>query len=382
MSEGDRRRRIFLSPPHLSGRELDYIREALESNYIAPVGPQLEAFEEEFCETVGVSHALALSSGTSGLHLAMRYLGVGHGDLVFCSTLTFVGSVNPVLYLGAVPVFIDSEEISWNMDPGLLEEALEDAWRRGALPKAVVVVHIYGQAADMNAIKDVCSRYEVPLIEDAAEALGTHYNGVHVGTFGDAAIFSFNGNKIITTSGGGMLVSGDADLVDKCRFWATQARDPAPHYEHSEMGYNYRMSNILAAIGRAQLAVLEERIAGKRDIFRFYREALSDLPGLEFMPEAPWGGHTRWLTVALIDSAAGAVNRDDVLRALERANIEARPVWKPMHLQPLFRHCKVFGGAISERIFQDGICLPSGTAMEEDTLTMIADVIRSCWDGR
>ncbi len=368
--------RIYLSPPHMSGLEQQFVQEAFESGWIAPLGPQVEAFEQEFAEKVGAKYALALSAGTAAIHLALIHLGVGPGDEVVVSTLTFAASANPVVYLGARPVFVDSERTSWNMDPNLLEDLLRRKARLGKLPKAVVVVHLYGQAANLDAILDICNRYGVPLIEDAAEALGATYKGRSPGTFGLAGIFSFNGNKIITTSGGGMLVSNDAKLIAHARKLATQAREPAPHYEHKEIGYNYRLSNILAAIGRGQLRVLDERVRRKREIFKHYRRALDDLPGLEFMPEAPWGRANRWLTVITIDPHQFGATREDVRLALEAENIEARPVWKPMHLQPVYRDCEVVGGAVAADLFDKGLCLPSGTTLTEAEIASIAQKIK------
>jgi len=347
----------------MSGRELDYVREAFESNYIAPLGPQVDAFEKEFAEKVGTKYALALSSGTSAIHLSLIDLGVGPGDEVMVSTLTFAASANPVVYQGAKPVFIDSELESWNMDPELLAEALEQKARKGKLPKAVIVVHLYGQCANMEPIMELCNKYNVPLIEDAAEALGASYKGQLAGTMGHAGIFSFNGNKIITTSGGGMLVSNNKDLIEHARKLASQARDDAPHYEHSEIGYNYRMSNVLAAIGRAQLQVLDYRVDQKRQIFHYYYNELSKLSGINFMPEAGWGKHNRWLTVITIDPEKFGATREEVRVALESENIESRPLWKPMHLQPIFKDCEVFNRGVSEELFDKGLCLPSGTAM-------------------
>lgn len=357
---------------------MDYIREAFETNWIAPLGPHVDAFEREFAELVNCKGALAVSSGTAAIHLALRVTGVGPGDEVWVSTLTFVGSVNPVLYQGATPVFVDSETRSWNMDPDLFVAALEERAKKGRLPKAVILVHLFGQSADIDPIAEACQRYGVVLIEDAAEALGATYKGKAPGTIGVMGIYSFNGNKIITTSGGGMLVSNDERLIAYARKLATQAREPAPHYEHAEVGYNYRMSNVLAAIGRAQLKVLEERVAARRRNFEYYYKHLSDLPGVEFMPEAPWGRHTRWLTALTIDPEAFGATREDVRLALEAANIESRPVWKPMHLQPVFRHYEVIGGAVAERLFRDGLCLPSGSQLTEAELARVVEVVRSC----
>ena len=373
---GDRPPRIFLSTPHLGGEERRFVDEAFASNWIAPLGPQVDAFEREVAELVGASCAVALSSGTAALHLALILAGVVPGDEVLVSTLTFSASVNPIRYLGGEPVFIDSELRSWNMDPALLEARLETAARAGRLPRAVVLVHLYGQSADVGPILAACERYDVPLVEDAAEALGSTYHGRACGSFGRIGIFSFNGNKIITTSGGGMLVCEDPELAVHARKLATQARDPAPHYQHSEIGYNYRLSNVLAGIGRGQLRVLEERVAARRRNFDFYVAALGDLPGLRFMPDAGWGRHTRWLTTLTIDPAAFGATREEVREALEARNIEARPVWKPMHLQPVFSHHERVGGAVSEQLFRDGLCLPSGSSLATGDLERVAEAVR------
>jgi dTDP-4-amino-4,6-dideoxygalactose transaminase len=371
--------RIYLSPPHMSGREQDYIAAAFASNWIAPLGPHVDAFEQEFAQVVGASNALALSSGTAALHLALRLTGVGPGDEVLVSTLTFSASVNPIIYEGGRPTFIDSETDSWNMDPDLLAGTLKKRAKQGRLPKAVVVVHIYGQSADLDPILQICGEYGVPVIEDAAEALGASYKGRHPGALGKAGIFSFNGNKIITTSGGGMLVSEDEALIAHARKLATQARDPAPHYQHSEIGYNYRLSNILAAVGRAQLEVLEERVAARRRNFDFYQEVLGHWPGFTFMPEAPWGRHNRWLTVLLIDPQLAGVDREAIRLVLEAENIEARPVWKPMHLQPVFADYDVVGGAVAEKLFDQGLCLPSGSNLSRADLERVAQTIHTLW---
>jgi len=376
MKTGKTHGRIFLSPPHMGDLEQKYVGEAFASNWIAPLGPHVEAFQREFAATVGVSHALATISGTAALHLALQLVGVGTGDDVFVSTLTFAASVNPVRYLGATPVLVDSERDSWNMDPHLLAQELQERAKIGKLPKAVVVVHLYGQSADMDPILESCRTYEVPLIEDAAEALGATYKGRPVGTLGRAGIFSFNGNKIITTSGGGMLVSEDRRLVTHAFKLATQARDPAPYYEHSQVGYNYRMSNVLAGIGRGQLRVLSERVAARRRNFEFYAAALGDVPGIEFMPEAPWGTHTRWLTTAVITPAEFGIDRDELRQRLDAANIEARPVWKPMHLQPVYRGCTALGGSVAEDLFHRGLCFPSGSNMTADDLERVVSVVR------
>lgn len=375
--------RLYLSPPHMSGLEQQLVAEVFASNWIAPLGPQVDAFEAEFAATVGSPYALALSSGTAALHLALQLVGVGAGDEVFVSTLTFVASANAVVYLGGRPTFVDSDLVSWNMDPVLLAEALYQRRRQGRLPKAVVLVHLYGQSADIDPILAACQEHGVPLVEDAAEALGATYKGRAPGVFGQAGIYSFNGNKIITTSGGGMLVSSNRDLVEHARKLAQQARDPAPHYEHSEIGYNYRLSNVLAAIGRGQLQVLPERVRRKREIFATYQQLLGDLPGISFMPEALWGQATRWLTVITVDPAEFGATREDIRLALEAENIEARPVWKPMHLQPVFRSCEVVGGAVAEALFRDGLCLPSGTAMTDSDLQRVCEIVRKTYgNGR
>jgi len=376
MKSGKKHSRIFLSPPHMGDLEQKYIAEAFASNWIAPLGPHVESFQREFAATVGVSHALATISGTAALHLALQLVGVGQGDEVFVSTLTFAASVNPIRYLGGTPVLVDSERESWNMDPHLLAQALQERAKTGKLPKAVVVVHLYGQSADMDPILEACGKYRVPLIEDAAEALGATYKGRPVGTLGRAGVFSFNGNKIITTSGGGMLVSEDRRLVTHAFKLATQARDPAPYYEHSQVGYNYRMSNVLAGIGRGQLRMLSERVAARRRNFEFYTSALRDVPGIEFMPEAPWGSHTRWLTTAVITPTEFGIDRDELRQRLDAANIEARPVWKPMHLQPIYRECTSLGGSVAEDLFRRGLCLPSGSNMTADDLERVVTVVR------
>jgi dTDP-4-amino-4,6-dideoxygalactose transaminase len=369
--------RLYLSPPHIGADELTLVQDAFASNWIAPLGPHVDAFEREFCEVTGARHAAALSSGTAALHLAMILAGVERGDEVLCSTLTFSASANPIVYVGARPVFVDSDHATWNMDPALLAAELDAAARRGKAPRAVVLVHLYGQSADIDPIHAACERHGVTLIEDAAESLGATYKGSHPGTRGRLGIYSFNGNKIITTSGGGMLVSDNRDLVDRARFLATQARDPAPHYEHSHIGYNYRLSNVLAAIGRGQLRVLADRVRQRRKNFEMYREALGELPGISLMPEAAYGKSTRWLTVILIDPSEFGADREAVRKQLEAANIEARPVWKPMHLQPVFRECRRVGGAVAEGFFERGLCLPSGSAMSPSDVARVVETLRA-----
>lgn len=368
--------RIYLSPPHIGEMELELVKDAFASNWVAPLGPHVDAFEKEFAALIGVRHAAALSSGTAALHLALRLLQLEPGDEVICSSLTFVASANPIVYEGGRPVFIDADPATWNLDPDLLAEELKWSAARGRRPRAVIVVDLYGQSADYDRIERISAEYQIPIIEDAAESLGATYKGRMTGTFGRLAAFSFNGNKIITTSGGGMLVSDDAALIERARFLATQARDPAPHYQHSTIGYNYRMSNILAAIGRGQLKVLADRIRARRRNFEYYRRALGDLPGIAFMPEAPYGRATRWLTCLTVDPSAFGATRDDIRLALEAANIEARPVWKPLHLQPVFAQCRTRGGRVAEAIFEHGLCLPSGSSLTESDLERIVAIIR------
>jgi dTDP-4-amino-4,6-dideoxygalactose transaminase len=370
--------RLFLSPPHMSGRELALIEEAFRSNYIAPLGPMVDAFEREFAAYAGIPHAVALASGTAAVHLALQLAGVGPGDEVICATLTFIGGIAPIIYLGARPVFLDVDPATWTLDVGLLSDELARANGRGRLPAAVLPTDLYGQSCDLDAISAVCARYDVPVVADSAEALGARYKGRSVGAGARAAAFSFNGNKIITTSGGGMLASDDLNLVDRARFLSQQARDPAPHYQHSTIGYNYRMSNVLAAVGRAQLEVLDHRVQRRREIFERYQTCLEGPPGVEFMPEAPYGRSNRWLTVVEIDPDAFGCDREAVRLALDAENIEARPVWKPMHLQPVFAAATRSGGAVSERLFARGLCLPSGTQMTDDDVARVADIVRAC----
>jgi len=464
------KKRIFLSPPHMGGDELVFIREAFESNYIAPLGPQVDAFEREFAEYTGFRHCVALASGTAAMHLALRHLGVGPGDEIIASTLTFIGSITPVVFEGADLVFVDCDRSSWNMDVGLLAQELAVCAKGRKLPKVVVPTDLYGQCCDLPRIVEVSERYGVPVICDSAESLGGRYlaqrrkdakkgdhefhesyelegaekgkerkntknNGFlgglgglargedwkHAGRGARAAVYSFNGNKIITTSGGGMLASDDEGLIEHVKKLSQQAREDFPHYEHEEIGYNYRMSNVLAAIGRGQLRVLDERVERKREIFEYYKSALGDLPGIEFMPEPEWSRSNRWLTVVLITAELFGVDREEVRLALEGENIEARPVWKPMHVQPVFNPqitqitringrnkaqntqnvpqitqidadytsslkskkkrypCRVVGGEVAEDLFERGLCLPSGTAMENSDLDRVIEIIRKCY---
>lgn len=371
---------IYLSPPHMSGFEKEYIDEAFATNWVAPLGPNVDAFEREMAEYLGVLGTAAVSSGTAALHLAVRLMGVKPGDEVFCSTLTFIASTNPIVYQGGVPVFIDSEPESWNMSPQALKRAFEDRQRIGKLPKAVLVVNLFGQSADYDAIKAICDPYNVPIIEDAAESLGAVYHGKQTGTLGKIGILSFNGNKIITTSGGGMLVSDDFEALEKARFLSTQARDSARHYQHSEMGYNYRMSNILAGIGRGQLKVLDKRIGARRAIFHRYREELASIPGIDFMPDICEGCSTHWLTALTINPEITGVFALDVMDALASEHIESRPIWKPMHRQPLFRYHDYYpheeNVSVSDSLFMQGLCLPSGSSLSPQDQTRVIQAIK------
>jgi dTDP-4-amino-4,6-dideoxygalactose transaminase len=370
--------RIYLSPPDVGPRERERLLAAFDSGWIAPTGPDLDAFERELAAGAGSGyHAVALSSGTAALHLALRLAGVGAGDEVLVSDLTFAATANAVVYQGATPVFIDSAADTWNIDPDLVDEELAACARRGKLPAALVAVDLYGQCADHDRLRSACARHGVPLIEDAAEALGASYRGRSAGTLGDIGVLSFNGNKIITTSSGGALLTTDPAHADKARFWATQARDPAPHYQHSELGYNYRMSNLLAALGRAQLETLPARVARRRAIHAWYRQALASEPGIDFMPQADYGTPSCWLTCITVDPAAFGATREDIRAALERCDIESRPVWKPMHMQPLYAGCRVRGGAVSETLFELGLCLPSGSGLTDADLARIADAIHA-----
>jgi dTDP-4-amino-4,6-dideoxygalactose transaminase len=370
---------ILLSTPHMGEQELDFVNQAFDTNWIAPLGPNVDAFEKELADHVGAGHAAAVGSGTAAIHLALVLLDVKPGDIVFCSSLTFVASANPILYQGATPVFIDSEPGTWNMSPAALGQALEDHAKRGRLPKAVVVVNLYGQSADMDPLRALCDAHGVPVVEDAAESLGATYKGRSSGTLGRIGIYSFNGNKIITTSGGGMLVSQDESLVRRARFLATQARDNAPWYEHTTVGFNYRMSNVLAGIGRGQLRVLADRVRARRAIFDRYHSALGGCPGVGWMPEAAFGVGTRWLSVMTLDPGAAGRTPAELIAALAQRKIEARRVWKPMHRQPLFKACAYYphseSESFSDRAFDQGVCLPSGSNTTAEQIDRICSVI-------
>ena len=366
--------RILLSVPHMGGAEQTYVREAFSSNWLSTVGPNIAAFERDFETRFGLP-AVALNSGTAAIHLGLRLLGVGPGDQVFCPALTFAASCNPVRYLGAEPVFIDSDYATWNLDPNILEDAFRDRARRNLLPRALVVVHLYGQCADMHPILALCNRYEVPVLEDAAEALGATYGSQPAGTLGDIGAFSFNGNKIITTTGGGMLASRSNGWIAKAYFWALQARDAGLAYEHSELGYNYRMSNVLAGIGRGQLEVLGLRVQQRRAIALRYRDAFARRPGITMMPQAPYGLHTNWLSCFLIDKESFGCSRDGLIGKLDAAGIEARPLWKPMHLQSLYCSARCYGGEVGADLFRRGICLPSSSSLTPEDQNRVIEVV-------
>lgn len=369
---------IYLSPPHMSGYEQEYVQQAFDTNWLAPLGPNVDAFEQEFLDYVGSKHALALGSGTFAIHLALATAGVTEGDEVLVSTLTFCASVNPIIYQGAKPIFIDSDRKSWNLDPHLLEDVLRERDAAGKLPKALVLVHLYGQCADLDPIKELCDRYGVILIEDAAESLGSTYKGKHSGTFGHTGIFSFNGNKIITTTGGGMLVSDDEATIAHARKLSTQARDPKmARHQHSEIGFNYRLSNVLAGIGRGQMRVIDDRVASRMRNFDFYQERLGKLPGIDFMPDAGWGTHTRWFSCITIDPKLFGFTNMEILSQLNAEKIETRPIWMPMHMQPVFQAYESYGGAVAESLFDCSLCLPSGSSLTVDDLDRICGVIES-----
>lgn len=372
--------KIYLSSPHMGGEERKYIDEAFRENWIAPLGPNVNNFEKEVSEYVGVKDAAAVSSGTAAIHLALKLVGVGQGDKVFCSSLTFAASCNPIIYEGGEPVFIDSEPESWNMSPKALLKAFKDCEKEGKLPKAVIVVNLYGQSADMDEIVEICNKYNVPIIEDAAESLGATYKNKYSGTFGKFGIYSFNGNKIITTSGGGMLISNDEDAIKKARFWSTQSRDNRRYYHHTELGYNYRMSNIVAGIGRGQLQVLKERVNKKKEIFEAYKNAFKDIGDIEMMPICSNGESNYWLTTITLKEGCN-ISPLDIILALEKDNIESRNIWKPMHLQPYYSKYKFYshlenGESIAGDIFNRGICLPSDTKMTEKDINRVINIIK------
>jgi len=366
--------RIYLSPPHLSGQEIIYLQQALANNWITTAGPNLNAFEQELCNFTGAKYAVALNSGTAAIHLALRLLGVQAGDEVICPSFSFVASSNPILYQGAIPVFIDCEPNTWNMCPVALEKAIQERMQQGKKPKAIILVHVYGMPARLTELMAIANHYQIPIIEDAAEALGATYQGQPLGTFGAIGIFSFNGNKIITTSGGGALVTNQAAYAEKALLLATQAKDSAPHYQHSELGYNYRMSNILAGIGLGQLGVLKERVEKRRQNYGFYKEAFANLPAIKLLPEMPGSYSNRWLTTILL-SPEQPINPEVLRLALKKENIEARPLWKPLHLQPLFANYPHYGEPVAEALFKQGLCLPSGSALTTIDLTRIVNII-------
>lgn len=362
----------------MGGNEFKYVQEVFKDNWIAPVGPQLGLFEKSIQDYVGVNHSVALSSGTSAIHLALIILGVTKGDEVLCSSFTFSASANPIVYQGATPIFVDSEKETWNMCPNLLQEAILDRIKKGKKPKACILVHLYGSPANINEICEVLDKYDIPLIEDAAEALGSKYKGKKVGSFGKLSIFSFNGNKIITTSGGGALVSNQVNLIEKARFLSTQAKDPADHYEHSEIGYNYRLSNVCAGIGLGQMEVLNERVNQKRSINDFYKSILGNVPGVQFLEEADDNFNNHWLSCILLTEES-AINRFNLMKRFAEANIESRPLWKPMHMQPIFQDAPAYTNGVSEELFETGLCLPSDTNMDEADLNRVALVLKNCF---
>ncbi|MCU7548482.1 aminotransferase class I/II-fold pyridoxal phosphate-dependent enzyme [Chitinophagaceae bacterium LB-8] len=370
--------KIWLSSPHMGGKEEAFVSEAFATNWIAPLGPNVNGLEENLANYLGGGVSVAaLSSGTAAIHLGLILLGIEAGDEVICQSMTFSASANPIVYMGANPVFIDSEEATWNMNPLLLEKAITEGIAAGKKPKAIIVVHLYGMPAQMEQICSIANKYGIPVLEDAAEALGSSINGQKCGTFGDIAVLSFNGNKIITTSGGGALISKNKALVEKAKFLATQARDNAPHYEHSHIGYNYRMSNICAGIGRGQMLVLEERVKQRRSVYQFYYDLFSSNPAIAFLPELTGFKSNRWLTTVIIDPAVSSngITREELRMALERENIESRPLWKPMHLQPVFKGCKNYTNGTSEHLFDHGLCLPSGSNLTKEQLSDIRTII-------
>ena len=373
----DAKSKIYLSSPHMGAMEKQFVEEAFATNWISPVGPHITAFEQALMAYNEMAACAALSSGTSAIHLALILLGVSPGDEVICSTFTFSASCNPIVYQGATPVFVDAESETWNMDPHLLKHAIEARMARGKKPKAIVLVHLYGMPAKLDSLMAIAHEYQIPVIEDAAEALGSTYKGKKLGTFGAFGVYSFNGNKIITTSGGGALVSGNQQWIDKAKFLSTQARDHAVHYEHSHIGYNYRLSNVLAGIGRGQLMVLDERVQQRRENFQFYTEALKDIPEISFLPEPDGAFSNRWLTTIIVKSSTHTA--EDIRKALEAENIESRPLWKPMHLQPVFSAYPAYVNGTSENLFNTGLCLPSGSNLSGADKARIINEIKKCF---
>src|SRR5690606_32878159 len=368
--------KIWLSSPHMGGSEQKFVNDAFETNWIAPLGPHVNGFEDDIVAFTGSKHAAALSAGTAALHLALIMLDVKAGDEVICQSMTFSASANPIAYQGAIPVFVDSERDTWNMDPEKLREAIKERSAKGKKPKAIIPVHLYGMPAKMDEIMQIANEYDIPVIEDAAEALGSTLDGQAMGTFGQLGILSFNGNKIITTSGGGALISENEEFIKKARFLATQARDNAPHYEHTHIGYNYRMSNVCAAIGRGQMEVLQDRVEQRRKNFDFYKEQLGDLKGVSFLEEPAGYYSNRWLSTILVDPATSGTNREEIRLHLEKDNIESRPLWKPMHMQPIFKGTPYYGSGVSEELFANGLCIPSGSNLTEEDLNRVVTKIK------
>lgn len=374
-------KKIWLSPPHMSGYEKEFVEDAFNTNWIAPLGPNVDGFENDLKNYLNAKDVAVLTSGTSAIHLALILLNVGRDDEVLCQSFTFSASANPIVYQGANPIFIDSEEQTWNMDPNLLEDAIKNRLKAGKKPKAIIYVHLYGMPAMVDEISEISGKYEIPVIEDAAEALGSKYKGKAVGTFGEMGILSFNGNKIITTSGGGALVSNNEFYTQRARFLSTQARDNAPHYEHSTIGYNYRMSNVIAGIGRGQMKVLDERVKLRRRNYEIYKSNLSDYEGIRFYDEPEFAFSNRWLTTITIDDKlTKGISREKIRKALEADNIESRPLWKPMHLQPVYKDALSFTNGVSEKLFKDGLCLPSGSALTISDFDRIFNIFRKIFN--
>jgi dTDP-4-amino-4,6-dideoxygalactose transaminase len=368
--------KIWLSSPHMGGTELNYIHEAFDTNWVAPLGPNVNGFEEDLQNFTGVKHAAALTSGTAAIHLGLIILGVKAGDHVICQSFTFSASANPITYIGAIPVFVDSEEETWNMSPLFLRKAIEAGIANGKKPKAIIPVHLYGMPANMPEIVSIANEFQIPIIEDAAEGLGSHINGKFLGTFGEIGVLSFNGNKIITTSGGGSLISNNEEYVKEARFLSTQARDNAPHYQHSKIGFNYRMSNVSAGIGRGQMEVLHDRINKRREIFQFYKNELKDIEEIQFLEEPQGYFSNRWLTTILVNPTHSNITRETIRLALEQDNIESRPLWKPMHMQPIFSTYAFYGNGTSEKLFDKGLCLPSGSNLSDEDLCRVSTIIK------